>query len=143
MVSSPRKCLGVEGKVCNQFLPSKENNPQCLCVACCGKICKYDDCCEECHDWSDDRCNHISDYMEKLPLQCERKRKQRAKASSSSFSGFLPSMPVPPGSAAVICGFRNDYRVAISVSSVHVVGYVCCSVCVCRSVRATSCCSFC
>ena len=43
---------------------------------------------------SDYRCNHVSDYMDKLSLQWE-KRERKAKASSSSFSGFSPSMPVP------------------------------------------------
>ena len=40
----------------------------------------------------------VSEYMHKLSLQREKKRERKAKASStsSSFLGFLPSMPVPP-----------------------------------------------
>ena len=95
-MSSPQKCTEVEGKVCNCFLPSKENDPDRLCVACRGKAYKYDNRCKECHDWSDDRCNRISDYMKTLLLQYEKKRERKAKASSSS-SGFSPSMLVPMG----------------------------------------------
>ena len=82
----------MEGKVNNHFLPSKENDPHRLCVACRGKSCKSDDHCEEC----DDRCNCVSEYMNKLSMQWEKKREQKAKASfsSSSFSGLSPSMPV-------------------------------------------------
>ena len=99
MVSSLCKYLGVEGKVCNWFLPSRENDPHHLCVACRGKSCRSDDCCEECHDWIDDCCNRVSDYIDKLSLQQEKKRERKAKASSSSssFSGFSPSMPLPLG----------------------------------------------
>ena len=92
MVSSPRQCFGVEGKVCNRFLPRKENDPHRLCVACHGKSCMIDYHCEDCHDWSDDHCKRVSDYMHKLSLQRERKTKA---SSSSSFSGFLPLMRVP------------------------------------------------
>ena len=68
--------------MCNWFLPSKENDPHCLCVACHGTSCRNDDRCKEYHNWSDDHCNHLSDYMDKLSLQWGK--------------GFLPSMPVPP-----------------------------------------------
>ena len=95
MVSSLRECLGVEGKVCNCFLPSEENNPHRLCVVCRGKSCRSDDCCEDCHNWRDNHCNWVSDYMTRLSLQQEKKHERKAKASSSSFSGFSPSMPVP------------------------------------------------
>ena len=82
--------------MCNQFLPSEENNPHRLCVSCLGKSCKCDDLCEECHDWSDDLGNRVSEYMHKLSLQREKKRERKAKAfSSSSFSGFSPLMLVP------------------------------------------------
>ena len=81
--------------MCNRFLPSRENNPHRLCVACRGKSCRSDDRCEECHDWSDDHCGRVSKYMNKLSLQREKRRNRKAKASSSSFSGFSPSMPVP------------------------------------------------
>ena len=66
MVSSPCKCPGVEGKVCYHFLLPKENDPHHLCVTCCGKTCKNDIRCEACHDWSDDHCNCVADYMAKL-----------------------------------------------------------------------------
>ena len=68
MVSSLRQCPGVEGNVCYHFLPSKENDPHHLCVASRGKSCRSADHCEECHDWSGDRCSRVSDYMHKLCL---------------------------------------------------------------------------
>ena len=79
------------------FLPSKENDFHCFCGACLGKSCKLDDRCEECHNWSYDHCNRVSEYLHKLSLQREKKHERKAKASSSfsSLSGFLPSMLVP------------------------------------------------
>ena len=109
MVSSPRKCPGVEGKVCGCFLPSKEYNPHRYCVACRGKSCTPDDRCEECHDWPHERCKSVANYVEKLSLQCERKKDRKTKSSSSSsFSGFsfstlvpLGQLPSPAGSGVV------------------------------------------
>ena len=95
MVSSPRKCPGVEGKVCGRFLPSKEHDPHRLCVVC-GEILHFDDRCEECHDWLDEQCKRVADYFEKLSLQCERKKERKTESSSSSFFSF-PSMPKPLG----------------------------------------------
>ena len=95
MVSSPSKCPGVEAKVCNRSLPSKENDPHHLGDSCLGNSCRSDDHCVECHDWSDDRCNCLANYMAKLSLHREKKCERKAKAFSSSFSGFLLSMPVP------------------------------------------------
>ena len=103
MVFSLHQCPGVEGKVCNLFLSSKENDPRRLCCACRGKTCNLDDHCEECYDWLDDRCKSVSDYMVKLSLQQE-KCERKAEASSLSFSGFSPSMPVPM-SAAIACRY--------------------------------------
>ena len=56
-----------------------------------------DDCCEECHDWSDERCQYVDEYVAKLLLHQEKKRERKVKASSpsSSFSGFSSIMPVP------------------------------------------------
>ena len=89
MVSSPCQCPGVEGKVCNRFLPSEENNPHRLCIACRGKSCTI--------DWSDDHYSRVSDYMHKFSLQWKKKHEWKAKASSSSssFLDFSPSMLVP------------------------------------------------
>ena len=86
MVSSSCQCPGVEGKVCNRILPSKDNDPHHLCCSCHGKTCSLDGRCEECHDWSDDGCQHVCEYMLKLSLQRERKAKA---SSSSSFSVFF------------------------------------------------------
>ena len=72
MVSVPRKCPSVEGKVCGHFLPSKEHNPHHLFVASRGKSCHPDDRCYECHEWLEDCCKSVSAYMEKLSLQRER-----------------------------------------------------------------------
>ena len=81
---------------CNRFLSSKENDPHRLCVAFHGKSCRSYDRCEEYHDWSDVRCNRVRDNMDKLSLQLEkRERKVKDSSSSSSFSGFSPSMLVP------------------------------------------------
>ena len=96
VVLSQQKCPGVEGEVCNQCLPSKEHDCHRLCVACRDKSCKSDDWCEECHNWLDDHCSRVSDYLEKLLLQQEKKRERKTK-SYCSFSGFSPSMPVPLG----------------------------------------------
>ena len=93
---SLRKCPGVEGKVCGRFLPSKEHDPHQLCVACRGKSCHPDDRCDECHEWLEERCKSVLEYVEKLSLQHERKKVKKTK-SSSSFPGFSPSMPVPLG----------------------------------------------
>ena len=92
MVSSPRKCPSVEGKVCGHFLPSKEHDHHCLCIVCRGKSCTLDDRCEKCHEWTDECCKSVADYVEKLSLQHERKTES---SSSSSFSSFFPLMPVP------------------------------------------------
>ena len=99
VVLPPRKCPGVEGKVCGCLLPSKEHDPHRLCIACRGKSCTPDDWCEDCHDWTNKRCKSIADYVEKLTLQCE--RKTTGKYSSSSFSGFSPIDAGSSGSAAV------------------------------------------
>ena len=97
MVSLPHQCPGVEGKVCNRFLPAKGNDPHHLCTSCCGKTCSSDDRCEECHDCSDERWQHVGEYIDKLSLHREKKGERKAKASSTSFSfsGYSPAMPVP------------------------------------------------
>ena len=81
--------------MCNRFLPSTENDPHRLFITCHGKSCRSDDLSEECYDWSNDHCNCVANYMAKLSLQLEKKCERKAKASSSSFSGFSLSMPVP------------------------------------------------
>ena len=91
----PRQC---PGEVCSRFLPSKENDPYRLCVACRVKSCKIDDRCEECHNWSDDCCIRVSDYMHKLSLQREKKCERKAMASSLPLffsSGFSSLMLIP------------------------------------------------
>ena len=95
MVSSPRQFPGIEGKICNYFLPSKEDGPHCLCVACRGKSCMIANLCGKCLDRNGDRCRRVSDYMHKFSLQWEKKRERKAKASSSSFLSFSPLMLVP------------------------------------------------
>ena len=82
--------------MCGWFLPSKEYDPHRLYVACRGKSCTPDDRCEERHEWSNERCKSVVDYVEKLTVQRERK-KERTMKSSSSFSGFSPSMPITLG----------------------------------------------
>ena len=43
MVNSPRQCPGDSDRVCNRFLPSRDNNPHLLCVMCRGKECNIDE----------------------------------------------------------------------------------------------------
>ena len=74
----------------------KEHDPHRLYIACRGKSCTPDDRYDECHEWSDERCKRVADYVEKLSLQHKRKKERKTK-SSSSFSGFSPSMLVPLG----------------------------------------------
>ena len=68
---------------------TKENDPHRLCTSCHGKTCSLDDGCEECHDLSDERCQHVGECMAKLLVQREKKHERMAKASSSSFSSFF------------------------------------------------------
>ena len=77
---------GVEGKVCNRFLPSKANDPHRLCCSCRGEACSLDDHRKECHDLPDDCCKRVN--MIKLLLQQEKQIERKAKASSSSSLGF-------------------------------------------------------
>ena len=94
MVSSQHQCPGVEGKVCNRFLPSKENDRHRLCVTCRVKLCTVDNRCEECHDWLDDRCKRVSENVLKLSLQHE-KCKRKAKASPLLPKAFCPLCHCP------------------------------------------------
>ena len=73
MVSSPHQCPGVAGKVCNRFLQVKENVPCHLCTSCQGKTSVLEDRCEDCHDWSDEKCFCVGEYLTKLSAQCEKK----------------------------------------------------------------------
>ena len=99
MVLSPRQCPGIEGRVCGRFLSSKEHDPHRLCVSCRGKSCHQDGC-HECPEEfcksvvAKEFCKSVVAYEEKLLVQHEKKKERNAK-SSSSFSGFSPSMPVP------------------------------------------------
>ena len=88
MVPSPRQCPGEAGKVCNCFLPAKENDPHGLCTGCRGKICDIEDSCEDCHDWFDEKCRRVDEYLATLPAQCKKEHERKAKASSSSSSLF-------------------------------------------------------
>ena len=89
MVPSPCQCPGLTEKVCNCFLPAKDNDPHCFCTLYRGKTCALEDGCDECHDWPDKRCIRVGEYMAKLSLQRER----RAEASYSSLLGFpLPCL---------------------------------------------------
>ena len=59
------------------------------------KTCDVEDLCEGCHDWSDDKCRQVGEYLVKLSAQREKKLERKVKASSSSFLGFSPPMLVP------------------------------------------------
>ena len=103
MVPSPRQCPGNFGKVCNHFLPSRDNDPHRLCTSCRGKVFSIGDRCEDCYDWSDDKWHRVGEYLAKLSVQHERKKERQAEATSSSFSGFSPSVPVP------LCQLQSPY----------------------------------
>ena len=104
------------------FLPSKEHDPHRLCVACPGKSCTSYDLCEECHDWAIEHCNEVAEYVEKLSLQCKRKKERKTK-SSSSFYDFSPSIPVLLGQLPSPAGSRVVTVCALS-SSVCAVTYL-------------------
>ena len=61
-------------------------------MSCRAKECNIDDRCSSCHDCDDEMWLQVSSYRSKLALQQEKKAKA---ASSSSFSGFSPSLPGP------------------------------------------------
>ena len=91
MVGSPCECAY------NRCLPAVDKNPHTLCNSCGGRECSADDRCGDFYNWSDEMWAEVSHYHFKLAAQREKKKKRMAKASSSpsSFTGFLPSMPVP------------------------------------------------
>ena len=93
IVSLPCQCPGTSEKVCNCFLPARDNDPRRLCSSCRGKECNIDDRCVDCHDWDNEMWRKVSDYHAKVAVQKERKAK--AASSPSSFPGFLSSVPVP------------------------------------------------
>ena len=97
MVPSPCQCPGFSGKVCNCFLQAKDNDLHRHCTTCRGKTCDIEDRCEDCQDWSDEKCRRVGEYLAKLSAQHEKKHERKGKvySSSSSFLGFFPSMPVP------------------------------------------------
>ena len=75
-----------------------------LCASCRGEECNIDDRCADCCDWDDEIWQHISSYHVRLAIQRERKKGRKVKAaSSSSFSGFSPSVPVPLGELSSSC----------------------------------------
>ena len=88
MVSSPQQCCGMEGKVYGQFLPSKEHDPHRLCVSCQWMSCHQDNRCDECHDWTEERCKDVTFYEEKLSAQRE-KKESKTNYSSLSFWDFI------------------------------------------------------
>ena len=105
MVSPPRKCSGLEGKVCGRFLPAENHDPLRLCVSCRGKSCTVDDHCAECAEWSEKHCSDVAAYTVKLSVQREKKRERKANfSSSSSYSSFSPSIPVPLNQLALTSG---------------------------------------
>ena len=79
-------------KMCNRFLPSKENNPHRLCTVCRGKTYDIEDLCEDCHNWPDEKCCCVGEYLAKLSAQREKKHGRKAKASSSFF--FFQDSPL-------------------------------------------------
>ena len=116
---------------------TKENDPHRLCTSCHGKTCSLDDGCEECHDLSDERCQHVGECMAKLLVQREKKHERIAKASSSSFSGCFSCSACPPVSVVISFRFRycDDYPFVVSergdlldICSCHLRCPICCTV---------------
>ena len=67
-------------------------NPHLLCVSCRSEECNIDDKFGDCYNWDDDIWQKVSSYNSKPAIRWEKKAKA---ASSFSFSGFSPSVPVP------------------------------------------------
>ena len=121
MVLSQQKCPGIEGRVCGSFLPSKDHRPpRCLCIACRGKSCTSDNCCEECHDWP--MVAAIESPSMWGSYCCSTRGRRRGRLSLLPF-WLLPVDAGSPWPAAFICGLWSDYDVSISV--VCVCGNVC------------------
>ena len=59
-------------------------------------MCNLEDCCEHCHDWPDEKCHRIGEYLAKLSSQHKKKHERKAKAFSSSFFRILPFYACPP-----------------------------------------------
>ena len=78
-------------------------------TSCRGKSCSIGDRCEDCHDWSDEKCRHVSEYLAKFSVQREKERKAKASSSSSFFGLSLPNA-CSPISSAIPSGFNccND-----------------------------------
>ena len=91
MVPSPGKCPGIAGKVCNRFLPARDNDPHRLCTSCQGETCNIDDRCEDCHDWTDDMWHCLGEYLPKLSVQwSERRRREQRLLPPLLLLGFSP-----------------------------------------------------
>ena len=118
MVLSPRKYPGVEGKVWS-FSALQGARPSSTLYCVLWKFCTYDDHYEECHDWPDEWCSRVADYIEKLSLQRERKERKTKSSSFSSSSLFwlLPLDAGSPGAAAISCGFWSGDDVCLFISS--------------------------
>ena len=96
MASTPHQCLVVAGKVCNHFILAKDNDSHTLCTNCHGKCFTSDDCCADCHNWTDKNWEKVSVHHEKLAIQREKKKELKAKSSSCFLGLTLPFiMPVP------------------------------------------------
>ena len=110
MVSSLRQCPGTAEKVCSLFLPARDKEPRLLYSSCRGEECNIDDGCGDYYFWDDDMWQKVNKYHAKLALE----RNAKAASSSSSFSGFTLSMPVP------LCNlsFSFDSAVVTSVASI-------------------------
>ena len=93
MVPLPRQCPGVAGKVCNHFLPAKENDPHRLCTASLGKTCDIEDCCEDCHDWPDEKCHCLGEYS--ILLSCQPSVRERLRPLPLPFQGTPPQCLSP------------------------------------------------
>ena len=83
MVPSPHQYPSNVVKVCNLFLPARDNNPHRLCTSCRGKTCNIGNRCEDCHDWMDELWHYVDKYRTKLCLQQDREKERRVKATSS------------------------------------------------------------
>ena len=100
MVPSPCQYSSVSGKVCNRFLPARDNDQHRLCTSCRGKSCSISDHCKDCCDWLDEKWFRVGEYLARLSVQRE-KKERNAKASFSFFFFFF----FPPSVNALLCQF--------------------------------------
>ena len=102
MATTPCKCKGKEGKMCNHCAPSLAKDSQVICVACRGQNCSVDLRFDYAF-WSMDKWSCIQAYID--DLECERKIERKLKFSSFTFTGFDLMTDITKFSSFTFTGF--------------------------------------